>query len=149
MGLMIGILALVSLAACVFLFTMAILRVIGRGLLFRKAGIPWWHSLIPVLNAYDWFVMAGFRKFLTVIGTVGNGAALFWVTASLSSVSSLPSFMDDFLLILICTEIVLRIVSYFFLPKRFGKSRAYGLLFLLAPDVMYLMTGIIWKKDNG
>lgn len=38
MGLMIGILALVSLAFCAFMFTMYVLRVIGRWRMFKKAG---------------------------------------------------------------------------------------------------------------
>ena len=31
----------------------AVLAVIGRWLLFRKAGKPGWHSIIPILNIYD------------------------------------------------------------------------------------------------
>lgn len=33
----------------------AVLAIVGRWLLFRKAGKPGWHSIIPILNAYDEF----------------------------------------------------------------------------------------------
>ena len=154
MGLMIGILALVSLASCAFMFTMYVLRVIGRWRMFKKAGFHGWHSLIPVLNAHDWFDMAGFNKSVTAIGTVAIGILILVVLFSCILPDS-EQVNYRFLWIydvigytgrasLIIT-VVLHLVSFFTIPKKFGKSRANGFLFVFFPDIMCLVAGFSWN----
>ncbi len=49
----------------------AVLAVVGRWLLFRKAGKPGWHSIIPILNAYDEYDLCwkGGKVFLAALLT--------------------------------------------------------------------------------
>ena len=53
----------------------AVLAIVGRWLLFRKAGKPGWHSLIPILNAWDEYDMCwkGGKIFLAALLAVVAG----------------------------------------------------------------------------
>ncbi|MCR5577429.1 MAG: DUF5684 domain-containing protein [Oscillospiraceae bacterium] len=56
----------------------AVLAVVGRWLLFRKAGKPGWHSIIPILNAYDEYDICwkGRKIFLVVLlAAIAGGCA--------------------------------------------------------------------------
>ena len=56
----------------------AVLAVVGRWLLFRKAGKPGWHSIIPILNLYDEYAMCwkGGKIFLlALLGAVAGYCA--------------------------------------------------------------------------
>ena len=152
MGLMIGILALVSLAFCAFMFTMYVLRVIGRWRMFKKAGFHGQHSLVPVLNAHDWFDMAGFNKSAAAIGTVATGI-LFFVVLLPDSLQVDYRFLwiDDVIgyagRASLTITVILHLVSFFTIPKRFGKSRANGFLFVFSHDITCLVAGFSrnWK----
>lgn len=50
---------------------MSILGAVGKWKIFEKAGVKSWHSVIPVLNLYDWYQIAGLGKGWAVIGTAG------------------------------------------------------------------------------
>lgn len=152
MGLMIGILAVVSLAFCAFIFTMYVLRVIGRWGMFKKAGFHGWHSLVPVLNAYDWFGMTGFTKSAAAIGTVATG--IFFLIVLLPDSPQVDYrflWIDDAIgyagRASLTVTVVLHLVSFFTIPKQFGKSRANGFLFVFFPDITCLAAGFSrnWK----
>lgn len=156
MGLMIGILAVVSLAFCAFMFTMYVLRVIGRWRMFKKAGFHGWHSLVPVLNAHNWFYMAGFNKTMVAIGTVATGIFFLVVLFSFILPDS-PQANYRFLWAYdvigyagrasLIVTVVLHLVSFFTISKQFGKSSANSFLFVFFPDITCLVAGFSrnWK----
>ena len=73
----------------------AVLTVVARWLLFRKAGRPGWHSIVPILNAYDEYAICwrGGKVFLlallvgaaTVFGMVGQDNPVFFIGAAVAS----------------------------------------------------------------
>ncbi len=72
----------------------AVLTVVARWLLFRKAGRPGWHSIVPILNAYDEYAICwrGGKVFLlallvgaaTVFGMVGQDNPVFFIGAAVA-----------------------------------------------------------------
>ena len=102
-----------------------VLSVVGRWLLFRKAGKPGWHSLIPIVNMFDeydicWhggniFVVALLAAFATGCGLAGQEDP---VLLSFSAVAVL------WLLGMHWRESMK-------LAAAFGKGRLYGLFLFL------------------
>ena len=94
------------------------LRVIGRWGIFRKAGKKGWHSLIPILNAYEEY------------STVWNGwfgvlVALCLPIGLFCNLAGLPSILYYALLI---AGFLIRLFESLRLAKAFGKSKAFGVL---------------------
>ena len=96
----------------------ALLLVIGRWGLFRKAGKKGWHSLIPLLNAYDEYSMVW-------KGWIGIIAMLCFPLGILCNVAGLPTFIAP---ILYAAGFVLGIPESIKLAKAFGKSTFVGVL---------------------
>ena len=96
----------------------SLLMVVGRWGLFRKAGKKGWHSLIPVLNAYDEY--SAVWK-----GWIGILATLCLPLGILCNVAGLPDFIAP---ILYAAGFVLGIPESIKLAKAFGKSKFVGVL---------------------
>ena len=86
----------------VFMIVVAIISIVAMWKIFQKAGVPGWHSIIPFLNMYDLMKISGYNGWLFL------------------------------LLLLPIANIVMTILMYIGLAKKFGKSGwfAVGLIFL-------------------
>lgn len=138
-----GMLAGIWLIAVVFV----VLRIVGRWKMFEKAGIAGWHSIIPFLNQYDWFSMAGFESPWPAIGTAGTAVATILVGVTSAGDSSGASTMAGMLLIAaIAVAGIMQIMSFFMVAERFGKSAGVGILFWFFCDIMCMVAGFSdWK----
>ena len=103
----------------------AVLAVVGRWLLFRKAGKPGWHSIIPILNAYDEFDLCwkGGKVFLAALlaGVAAGCAAAGQDSPALMGVAALA----------VIWIIVIHWKQSMKLPAAFGKGGVTGLLLFL------------------
>lgn len=103
----------------------AVLAVVGRWLLFRKAGKPGWHSIFPILNAYDEFDLCwkGGKVFLAALlaGVAAGCAAAGQDSPALMGVAALA----------VIWIIVIHWKQSMKLAAAFGKGGVTGLLLFL------------------
>ena len=103
----------------------AVLAVVGRWLLFRKAGKPGWHSIIPILNAYDEFDLCwkGGKVFLAALlaGVAAGCAAAGQDSPALMGVAALA----------VIWIIVIHWKQSMKLAAAFGKGGVTGFLLFL------------------
>ena len=103
----------------------AVLAVVGRWLLFRKAGKPGWHSIIPILNAYDEFDLCwkGGKVFLAALlaGVAAGCAAAGQDSPALMGVAALAVIWIS----------VIHWKQSMKLAAAFGKGGVTGLLLFL------------------
>jgi thiol-disulfide isomerase/thioredoxin len=125
-----------------------LLLVIARWALFRKAGKPGWHSLIPVLNVCQeyslcWSGLAGLLALacpaayvainvLTNAGMLPSGAVMTAVKVALAALF-----------------VILRIVESMKLAKVFGKKAGTGILLLIFANLGRLFLGLGKAKYVG
>lgn len=133
---------------------LVVLRIVGRWKMFEKAGIPGWHSIIPFLNQYDWFRMAGFKSPWPIIGTAGIGVAVLLTCFSLAAGSSEMSAVGGLLITVACGIAgIMEIMSNFMIATRFGQGAGTGFLFWFFGDIMVMVAGFgSWKytpKDGA
>ena len=86
----------------VFYIAVAVISIVAMWKIFQKAGKPGWHSIVPFLNMYDIMEISGYNGWL-------------------------------FLLLFVpIVNIVMLILAYVGLAKKFGKSGGFavGLIFL-------------------
>ena len=67
-------------------FCMCLLGAVGKWKIFEKAGVKPWHSLIPVLNLYDWYMIAGLSRGWALLGSIG------WIFACFTLRSLMPMY---------------------------------------------------------
>ncbi len=91
-----------SPASIVVSLAILILGIVAMWKIFEKAGKPGWHSIIPFLNMYDLVEISGYNGWLFL---------LFFIPIA---------------------NLVIVILSYVGLAKKFGKSTGFaiGLIFL-------------------
>ena len=116
----------------------ALVLVIGRWGLFRKAGKKGWHSLIPLLNAYDEYSMVW-------KGWIGILATLCFPLGVLCNIVGLPAFIAP---ILYAAGFVLGIPESIKLAKAFGKSTFVGVLMAIPgiKEISRLILGVSKAK---
>ncbi len=119
----------------------ALVLVIGRWGLFRKAGKKGWHSLIPLLNAYDEYSMVW-------KGWIGILATLCFPLGVLCNIVGLPAFIAP---ILYAAGFVLGIPESIKLAKAFGKSTFVGVLMAIPgiKEISRLILGVSKAKYSG
>ena len=97
---------------------LGLLLLIGRWGILRKAGKKGWHSLIPLLNAY--------QEYSTVWnGWIGVIAALCFPIGALCNLAKLPSILYY---IMVAAGILISIPESIRLAKAFGKGKVLGVL---------------------
>lgn len=133
---------------------LVVLRIVGRWKMFEKAEIAGWHSIIPFLNQYDWFKMAGFESPWPIIGTAGTGMAILLSSVFLAQDSTGMSAVGGFLVAIACViSGIIEIMSNFMIATRFGKGAGTGFLFWFFGDIMVMVAGFgHWKytpKDGA
>ena len=116
----------------------ALVLVIGRWGLFRKAGKKGWHSLIPLLNAYDEYSMVW-------KGWIGILATLCFPLGVRCNIVGLPAFIAP---ILYAAGFVLGIPESIKLAKAFGKSTFVGVLMAIPGinEISRLIPGVSKAK---
>ena len=119
---------------------MTLLIVIGRWCLFRKAGKPGWHSLIPILStcqefSLGWSGWAGLLSWLSPAGAV-----LFLLVKDHPNWSVLASCACAILFL------VLWLVESFKLSKAFGKGVGVGILLFIFRSVGRFILGVSRAK---
>ena len=103
----------------------AVLAIVGRWLLFRKAGKPGWHSIIPILNAYDEYDICwkGGKIFLAalLVGVAGGCVAAGQDNPILMGVAAVA----------VLWVIVIHWKESMKLAASFGKGGGYGFFLFL------------------
>jgi hypothetical protein len=110
--------------------------------MYKKAGIPGWHSLIPILNIYDWLKMAGFNALWSMIGSFGTIiATIAVITASAQNYDNATVIGVMLMVIIALISAVLGIMGCFKMAKRFGQGVGIGFLFLFFQPIMCMVAG--------
>lgn len=92
---------ILALLLIAFFVGLAVFEIAALWILFRKGGQPGWGTLIPIFNLYLWLQMA-------------NRPA-WWLI----------------LYIIPLVNVVIAIIVHLDVARAFGKSTAYGILFIL------------------
>ena len=113
-----------------------VLLLIGRWCLFRKAGKPGWHSLIPFLNNYQEYALGwkGWLGILAIFCQFGSGALIL-----LGSHANWTVLCSGALFL---AYLVLRLVESVKLTKAFGKGAGIGILMFLFLSVGRFVLGV-------
>lgn len=136
--------ALLGTFAAIWIIAIAlgVIEIIGIWKMYKKAGIPGWHSVIPVLNIYDWLKMAGFNTLWSLIGSVGTIFSLILiVTASIQNNDNATAMAVILMVIIGIIGMILQIMGCFKMAKRFGQGVGIGFLFLLFAPIMCMVAG--------
>lgn len=101
----------------------------GKWHLFKKTGKTPWHSLVPVLNAYELYDLAWDRRFGIAEGIL---YLVIMFTLPASDIPPIRFWYWPVLLAALTGALLLSAVMKIKLAKSFGRSRifAYGLIFI-------------------
>lgn len=122
--------ATLGIFAIVIAVAWYILQVIAYWRIFKKAGKPGWHSIIPLLNTWDEVDLSWNRTMAWVM------VCLILVSSIVNNVISGQEYPSSFLLAvswaLAIATLVIGIMSQYKLAKAFGKGIGFflGLVFL-------------------
>ena len=113
-----------------------ILLVIGRWRLFRKAGRPGWHSIIPILSTYQEYAISwkGWIGLLSVLFGVGVSASYRLFGQTNASALLMVGFG--------LASFVLHVMESFRLAKAFGKGAGTGILLVLLRNISRFCLGV-------
>ena len=131
-----GTLPILLLVGAALAVILVILLVIGRWCLFRKAGKPGWHSIIPILSTYQEYAI-GWKGWVGLLSLLcGAGASAIYRLLGQTNAS--------FLLVLACVlaSFVLHVVESFRLAKAFGKKGGTGILLVLFRNISRFFLGV-------
>ena len=123
----------------------ALLLVIGRWLLFKKAREPGWQSIIPFLNTYKEYVICwngriGIIAILCQMGTVAVNLITFQVQNNLLVICSG---------LLMIVNIIFRLVESIKLSKAFGKGIGVGILLAVFRNAGRFFLGVSKAEYKG
>ena len=125
------------------ILAVTLLLVIGRWCLFRKAGKPGWHSLIPFLSSYQEYDI-GWK------GGIGLLASLLPIASgALGLFTNNSNWTFLVTVVLGITYIVLRLVESLKLAKAFGKGVVVGILLMLFQSLGRFILGVSKAKYQG
>lgn len=113
-----------------------ILEIIGNWTLFKKAGKPGWHSIIPILNLYDEFDIC-WNGWLGIVLFFG----LFVLSSIPSSVSGKSALMTGVVGFLTVIVVLLQIIESYKLAKAFGKGIGYTLFLIIFDRIGRIVLG--------
>lgn len=125
--------------ALIFVGLWYLFQLIANWRIFAKAGIPGWHSLIPILNVYDQFKLAW---------SGGIGVLFLALTAitGYMSDSGEPSTLLNLLGIAVA---VLTLVQNYKLAKAFGHGLPFALGLLFFNPIFVLALGFGSSEYQG
>ncbi len=125
-----------------FLLAIVALRVLARWHIYKKAGVPEWKSLIPVLNLYEDYKLAWNKTWAWVfLGSLAAGLILSCFSF-IPAVGVLSAILGIFVA-------VIEIIKDYKLSKAFGHGTGwtFGLIFL--ETIFLLMTGLGKSQYQG
>ena len=128
----------------VFAILWFILQVIGCWKLFRKAGIPGWHSIIPILNIIDEYRLcwSGGMGLLFFLALTGVNAL---TPAALESSGAMMAGAG----VLVFIVILLQIIESRKLAKAFGKGLGFTLILIIFDRLGRVILGFGGAKYIG
>ena len=131
-----GSLSIYLLVAAALAVIAVILLVIGRWRLFRKAGKPGWHSIIPILSMYQEYAISwkGWVGLLSLL--CGAGMSASYMLLGQTNASAL------LMLALGLVSFVLHVIESFRLAKAFGKGGGTGILLVLLRNISRFFLGV-------
>ncbi len=145
-GVVIAIYLIIVLIFFVFLTIIAI----GLWKIFKKAGIPGWHSLIPFVNIYDLFCLS-WNKTAAIIALSMSGIIACIRIYLYSNISQHPdlSFSDDKLfdligdinIFIIFCLLIMYVICMYKLSESFGYDVIFTIGLLMFPFVFYCVLG--------
>ena len=131
-----GTLPIILLVEAALAVIAVILLVIGRWCLFRKAGKPGWHSIIPILSMYQEYAISwkGWVGLLSLL--CGAGISASYKFLGQTNASAL------LMLALGLVSFVLHVIESFRLAKAFGKGGGTGILLVLLRNISRFFLGV-------
>ena len=131
-----GTLPIILLVGAALAVIAVILLVIGRWCLFRKAGKPGWHSIIPILSMYQEYAISwkGWVGLLSLL--CGAGMSASYMLLGQTNASAL------LMLALGLVSFVLHVIESFRLAKAFGKGGGTGILLVLLRNISRFFLGV-------
>ena len=131
-----GTFPIILLVGAVLAVIAVILLVIGRWRLFRKAGKPGWHSIIPILSMYQEYAISwkGWVGLLSLL--CGAGMSASYMLLGQTNASAL------LMLALGLVSFVLHVIESFRLAKAFGKGGGTGILLVLLRNISRFFLGV-------
>lgn len=118
-----------------------ILNIVGDWLLFKKAGKPGWHSLIPILNIWDEYDICW-------SGSMGMAAFVLMVAAQ-SANSSSNNIIAFCGLAAGIAYLVIHFKESMKLARAFGKGTGYGLILFFFDRIGRVILGLGSAKYIG
>ena len=111
-----------------------ILEIVGMWLLFRKAGKPGWHSLIPILNIFQEYAICWKGGMVFLLGLLA--AVVAWCALA----------NDQILMIIGAVALLLVLVIHWKqsmkLAKSFGRGGLWGLFLFLTGSLGRVLLGL-------
>lgn len=120
-----------------FCILLAALSIFGRWMMFKKAGKPGWHSLIPFLNVYDEFSLCwkGSYGILFLIGVAAVN--LLGAYVKQSTVAFAITLMAVIIILFI-----MHIKQCILLSRSFGYGTIYGLFLIFFNGLAKVILGL-------
>ena len=131
-----GTLPILLLVGAALAVILVILLVIGRWCLFRKAGKPGWHSIIPILSMYQEYAI-GWKGWVGLLSLLcGAGMSASYMLLGQTNASAL------LMLALGLVSFVLHVIESFRLANAFGKGGGTGILLVLLRNISRFFLGV-------
>ncbi len=123
-----------------------LLQVIAYWKIFKKAGKPGWHSIIPILNTWDEFDLSWSRTIAWVFIALMVATGLLSGTARAENAST---FVKVIFGALGCVSTILAIVGQYKLAKAFGKGIGFFIGLLLLNPIFKMILGFGDARYQG
>ena len=145
-----GILGVVMGAFAIFAIWY-VLILAARWLVFSKAGISGWKSLIPIYSDYCTFKIAWKTSFFWIVFVVGIISA--FVSGNISGYTEAGEAVPMLLSLLstVCglTVMVINLIMNISLAARFGHGVLFGLGLTFFGPIFYMILGLGASEYNG
>ena len=114
-----------------------VLTIIGNWMMFKKAGKPGWHSLIPFLNTYDEFSLCwkGTYGIIYLAGVIGVNV----ITQLVNPTGTILAFIIPVAVFIL---FVVHVKQCFRLAKAFGRGTLYGLFLVFFNGLAKIILGL-------
>ena len=125
-----------------FLLAVVALRVLARWHIYKKAGVPEWKSLIPVLNLYEDYKLAWNRTWAWVfLGSLAAGMVL-------SCFSFFPAVRILSVILGIFVSVI-EIIKDYKMSKAFGHGTGWTFGLIFFETIFLLMIGLGKSEYHG
>ena len=114
-----------------------VITIIGNWMMFKKAGKPGWHSLIPFLNTYDEFSLCwkGTYGIIYLAGIIGVNL----ITYLINPAGTIFSIVIPVTVIIL---FAMHVKQCFRLAKAFGMGTMYGVFLVFFNGLAKIILGL-------